>query len=430
MPVVSLSCFYCTDKNKESKKNPDDSAKTVQYPVSEIAARFLVGEGRSLLTSLAEYCADEYAASLWLHRQNYDVDTISMAVSVFSARRKAKQRFPNADKLFLTTEMLAQATSPTIAAYHASVLAPLQTVTDLCCGAGLDSIAFAQAGMCVVAVEKDAARLIFARANAETFGVADRITFLQADALHVPIETAAVYADPARRTEGGSRVSRHGDLYEPPLTVLAQIISAARGGGLKLSPLLPDDVLNEQGGRVEFLSENREGKEACLWFGDVENAGGRANRASAVLLPERIAIAGSHDTPPIRPIGAYLLEPDPAIIRANGLAEAARFYNAGAISAADVYLTSDALPDNFRVASVFRLVADLPYKPKEIAAFVRRAGLGRVVVKKRRALVEPEAVLKAIKASSGGPAPEGTLVIVRTEEGHRALFVEPVRKPD
>jgi predicted RNA methylase len=80
--------------------------------------------------------------------------------------------------LFFTPDALAQATSPGLAAYHAERLAPFNSVADLGCGAGMDSIALAAAGARVVAVERDPARLVFARANAAARGVDERITFV------------------------------------------------------------------------------------------------------------------------------------------------------------------------------------------------------------------------------------------------------------
>lgn len=55
-------------------------------------------------------------------------------------------------------------------------------VLDAGCGAGGNSLAFARAGMRVVAVERDAARLELARHNAKIYGVADRIDFRLGDA--------------------------------------------------------------------------------------------------------------------------------------------------------------------------------------------------------------------------------------------------------
>jgi hypothetical protein len=65
------------------------------------------------------------------------------------------------------------------------------TVVDACCGAGGNAIGFARAGLRVIAIELDAARLAAARHNAMLYGVADRIAFVLGDARSLVAEHAA-----------------------------------------------------------------------------------------------------------------------------------------------------------------------------------------------------------------------------------------------
>jgi methylase of polypeptide subunit release factors len=67
----------------------------------------------------------------------------------------------------------------------------VKRVADLGCGVGGNTLGFARAGLTVVAVERDAARLACARHNARLYGVEDRITFLQGDALALATACAA-----------------------------------------------------------------------------------------------------------------------------------------------------------------------------------------------------------------------------------------------
>ena len=275
-----------------------------------------------------------------LRQRGLSRDEASGIVEVAAARKRAARRFPDADRLFFTEDALAQATSPGIAAYHAAGLTGFGTVTDLGCGVGMDSIALAEAGISVLAIERDATALHFARANAEARGVADRITFQQGDVTALDWQADAAYWDPARRTDT-ARVSRHADRYEPPLSFLDTVRERVRGGAVKLSPALPDDVLDALNARIEFLSEGRECKEACAWFGEARGAAGNVPRA-AVLLPERLVVAPEEELAPVRPIGAYLFDPDPALIRASALGTVAEWENLGLISGDDAYLTGDA----------------------------------------------------------------------------------------
>lgn len=73
-----------------------------------------------------------------------------------------------------------------------------ERVTDLFCGIGGAAIAFARAGKQVEAFDREPARLEFARHNAALFGVQERISFREGEALALldaPRDTA-LYLDP------------------------------------------------------------------------------------------------------------------------------------------------------------------------------------------------------------------------------------------
>lgn len=103
-------------------------------------------------------------------------------------------RFDDEGRFSLTPEALALA-----------LARPLRgrTVIDATCGAGGNAIGFARAGVRVTAIERDAARLALARANAALYGVADRIRFLHGDAraLLPSITADLVFVDPPWGTE-------------------------------------------------------------------------------------------------------------------------------------------------------------------------------------------------------------------------------------
>jgi trimethylguanosine synthase len=94
----------------------------------------------------------------------------------------------------LTPEVLALA----VGRRAARALGPGATVLDAGCGAGGNAIGFARAGLRVVAVEQDAARLEMARHNAAIHGVTERIRFVRGDALATLARTdaALTFVDP------------------------------------------------------------------------------------------------------------------------------------------------------------------------------------------------------------------------------------------
>jgi SAM-dependent methyltransferase len=385
-------------------------------------AEFLVGpEGEQLLHEATTLPGDDATRVLTLRKRGLPLERASGVVEVAAARRRARSRFPDADTLFFTADALAQATSPLIAAYHAARLAPLGLVADLGCGVGMDAIRVAEAGGQVLALERDPARLVFARANARVRGVEERITFQEGDVTALDWEADAAYWDPSRR-EGDRRVSRHADRYEPPLSFLETVRErVSRGGCVKLSPALPDEVLDELDGRVTFLSESRECKEACLWFGAAAEG---ITDFAAVLLPEEVTVPPGEEFAPGGALGVFVHDPDPALIRAGALGTVAE-QESGVrlVSYEDAYLTSDVPLQTQRLALSYRVIAEMPYKTRVLGEWLRAQGVGRLVVKKRHFPKEPDAVAKELGLKGGGT--EATLILVREGKGHRALVCEP-----
>lgn len=377
----------------------------------------MISEVLPLLSEAEGLSGDSAAKSLTLRKRGYSLEHVSLALALLEGRERAKKRgFPHAEQLFVTPEALAQATSPPIAQFHAAQLSPIGRVADVACGLGFDTLAFAQAGLEVLAIERDPARLILARANAEALGLADRITFLEADATQVDLaDWHAIYFDPARRTDA-TRFSAYAERYEPPLTLMQAWAESGKTVLAKLSPALPDDILHSLGDSVLFLSENRECKEACV-------STGLGERIGALLLPEETFVPSGteEDIFVAETIGPYLLDPDPALIRAGALAGV----GAERISYEDAYLTTETLPEDSRLARAYRIIETMPYQPKKLGAWLQARNIARLVVKKRRFPKEPDAVQKEL-GLKGTAGEEATLVLVATPRGHLAIICTPV----
>lgn len=139
-------------------------------------------------------------------------------------RAKAKGKFGDfASRMLFTRAGLEQATRLGVAARHAQRLrrAGITRVADLGCGIGGDSLAFAGAGLDVIAVDADEVTAAIAAYNLAPFGDSAIVTHGTAEA-HVPgdgDETQAIWMDPARRTAGHSETRRvSSDDYSPRST--------------------------------------------------------------------------------------------------------------------------------------------------------------------------------------------------------------------
>lgn len=141
-------------------------------------------------------------------------------------------------------------------------------VVELGCGAGGNTLGFARAGLSVVAVERDAARLEMAQANARLYGIAAKVEWRCADALEVlaglnPLDGDLFFVDPPW---GEAWDRAHVDPFALPLLSEAR---AARGGRALWAKLPPStDTRGLGADRVEAA------------FGE---AGGDVQRVKALL---------------------------------------------------------------------------------------------------------------------------------------------------
>ena len=346
------------------------------------------------------------------------------ALTVIDGRERARKRgWGEADQLFLTADALAQASSTEVAAFHARCFAECESVLDTCCGVGRDALALAAAGKRVVAVDTDPARLVFARANARVLGLEEKIRFVCADVTTLTdskeIEHCdGAFFDPARR-DGHTRFSADSERYQPPLSFLQSLQTRHKIVVAKLSPALHEDTLASLGGQLLFLSEERTCKEACIVLG------GEAGPARALLLPSGESYERGEEPFMADELGAYLLDPDPGVIRAGALGALADACQASLIASTDMYLTA-AEPSSRAAVRSYKIRVALPYRDRTLGRWLREQGIGRLVVKKRHYPKEPEAVHKELGLRLGGKGAEATLVIVSHGKSWLGIVCDPV----
>ena len=101
-------------------------------------------------------------------RAQFGPELAAAALNQATLRRQAKAKFGEAAvQMFFTRAGLEQATRPEVADHHASrfLQAGVRRVIDLGCGIGSDSMAFARAGLEVLAVDVDPETAAVAQAN-------------------------------------------------------------------------------------------------------------------------------------------------------------------------------------------------------------------------------------------------------------------------
>ncbi len=365
--------------------------------------------GAAALADLAAADVSESAALALITRLRKSFSRAQAAALVEQTRlrRAALDKFGHhAERMLFTRDALEQASDPAVRALRAASAAETsaRSVVDACCGIGSDSLAFAQAGLDVLGVDLDPVRVDIARHNAAVLGLPNA-RFAVHDVTHgLPEPADLVFFDPARRA-GGKRIY-HVEGYQPPL-------STVRNWGIrpvwaKLSPGVDLAETAPYGGIVEFISVNGALKEALL------KAGAPPQTTSATLIiggdvlrwesaPRDAGLSVSEPQ-------AWLIEPDPAIIRAGLVQPLGAALGASLLDPEIAYLTSTTRPDS-PWARAWQIVDWMPFNLKALKQYVRTHDIGRITVKKRGHAMTPEALLAALKPDGTGE--ERVLVLTR-----------------
>ena len=337
-------------------------------------------------------------------RRHASPELAAAALETAILRRRAKAKFRQAEHMYFTREALEQATGEMLALHRARRFADCERVVDLGCGIGGDSLALATVTR-VTGVERDPVRLLMARENARTCGLAERSDWVRGDITDGgPVRAEAAFVDPARRTAAGRRIF---DVraYDPPLAEVLAWQRRFRTMAVKVAPGIGDEDVAALPGEVEFVAEENDLKEAVLWLGD---AAGPRRRAS--LLPGGATLCAECDPPaPLAAAGAILYEPNPAVIRAHLIGTLAAALDAWQIDETIAYLSAaESRPTPF--ARAWRVESVLPFSVDRVRRHLRALGVGRVTVKKRGSPLEPEAFIRMLRLQG---ADERTVVLTR-----------------
>lgn len=394
--------------------------------MSELTA-LLTAEGLHLLDSLPPIAtSDDVARAVTrLRAAGHSPDLVSAVVGQARLRTRAASKFGEfATRMLFTQAGLEQATRLPVAALHAGRFrdAGVARVVDLGCGIGGDALAFAGLGLPVLAVDADEVTAALAAYNLAPFGRDAAVQHARAE--DVALEPGdAAWLDPARRTGGHSETSRltRSSDYTPSLEWAFEL-ARTRPAGIKLGPgfdraAIPADA------EAQWVSVDGSTLELALWFGTLARSGVR--RAALAMRDEQThELVAAEDSPdePVRALGAFVHEPDGAVIRARLVGDLARAQRAGMLSAGIAYSTGDeAIPSPF--SRTFRVREELPFETKALGRALRERDIGTLEIKKRGVDIDPARLRTALKLRGSASA---TLILTRIDARHTALLVERV----
>ena len=353
-------------------------------------------------------------------REEFPAEVVRAALTQTELRRKAAGKFSLADRMWFSPQGLEQATSETVAMHKAVRFSG--AVFDFCCGIGSDSIALARHGCEVTSVDLSPSCCLMTQWNAEAYGVADRVNTLCSDLAHVTARNGLLHVDPDRRPGAGRRVLRVEDCV-PGLPVLLDLMNEFSGGAIKLSPA------SNFGGKfpgceIELVSLDGECREATVWFGEL--AGDAEFRATVLPAGETLAADPLSAWTNVGELGAWIYDPDPAIVRSGLVDVLAERLGLRRLDDAEEYLTGDALVESPFVRP-FEVLDNVPNNAREIRRAFGRHEFGQAEIKCRHIPIQAEVVRRKLPMKGSG---SGTLIYTRQAGRTRVVVCRrPIDSP-
>ena len=403
--------------------------------------KLVSGEGWGLLQSLPPY--DESTALALgegLRVAGFDADLVAAALTQSRLRAKGRAKFGDfAAGMLFTADGLEQATRLEVAARHAGRFraAGLRQVFDLGCGIGADAMAIAGLDLKVIAIDADEVTATLAGVNlrhwpaaSASVGTVEETPLPQGESAR---HTGA-WLDPARRTpgvadsRGRTRRVFSLDAISPSWSTVQSVAQSLPATGAKLSPSFPHSAV-PAGAEAQWTSLAGEVLECAIWWGPLVSSAGRSalvigSGGQSWTVREADADTAGGAAPlasSLAQVGAWLYEPDRAVIRAGLTGALTSAVDGVELDSGVGYVTSDRCVD-VGYARRFTVVESMPLNVKALRAWLRDRDVGRVTIKKRGVTLDADSLRRQLRLSG---SVEMTLVLTRIAGHQVCLVVHP-----
>lgn len=358
-------------------------------------------------------------------------DQRSAVLAQAELRSRAADRWgPQWGSRFFTRDGLEQASRPAVAAGRAARLraAGVHSVTDLGCGLGFESIAFAAAGLAVTAIELDADTANFAAANLRDTNA--RVIVGDVTSMELP-DTDAYFVDPARRDpqaprsvdgQSGHRFTNPDD-WSPPWSWVCALNKPRMVA--KVAPGIPHERVPDRAS-ITWMQCDGDLVEASVWFNELRSD---ARASATVIAGSAVVEELSSNDPEHTDIGAisdYLYDINGAFTRAGLVTQLAAKLGAHRIDPRLGFLSSATVVPT-HAARAYRVHESLPFDAKGVVSALRNHDAGNVTLIKRAFAADTDLLrTQWMKKLSGSH--EYVVVLTRIGDEPRALICEPVSR--
>jgi len=148
-----------------------------------------------------------------------------------------------------------------------------------------------------------------------------------------------------------------------------------------------------------------------------------ASRRATVLPGPHSLVAAAGEAVAVAPLGGYVYDPDPAVVRSHLIDPLARLLAAWKLDPQIAYLSGDRAVET-PFARCYRVLHWQPFNLKSLRRLLLKEGLRPTAIKKRRFPIQPSEFQRLLRLRGKGQPV--TLVATRIDERPVVAVCEPV----
>lgn len=353
---------------------------------------------------------DPAELSLKFHGKMPWIEEAVMQVKCRKKTRKKLEKELECPSFYFPTALSAeQCTGDRLADFHASLIKDGDSVLDMTCGLGIDSLHFAEKAKSVTSIDRNPELCEALKHNASALGL-DNITVVTADCSEFlnasTSEYDVIFIDPARRGMEGERLFGLHDCSPDVIDLLPLIKKHCSKLIIKASPMLDLTQITRElpGARDIYVTgNNTECKEVVIVIDFNINAESEtmihalsASNDFAFRRSEENTAEATFSDPPA---SGYLYEPNPEIMKAAPFKLLSQLFGINKISPNTHLYWSEHRVDNFP-GNVLRIVKNIDYASSNIKRFAKEFPEIRVTA--RNFGITADQLRKKLKVKDGG----------------------------